>query len=71
MDFDPRLYQAGFGNWNLSTQNRRVQNREGGFMTLIFGMNVRQFMPLVIVKIKANDDAVEHADGWHDEHSED
>jgi hypothetical protein len=28
-------------------------------------MDVRQFVPLIIEKIQANDDAIKHADGRH------
>jgi hypothetical protein len=27
-------------------------------------MNMRQFVPFIIVKVQTDDDAVEHADSW-------
>jgi hypothetical protein len=32
-------------------------------------MDMRQFVPLIIIEVKANDDAVKHADGRHKEYS--
>jgi len=32
---------------------------------LKFGVNMWQFMPLVVKKIQTDDDTEKHADGWH------
>lgn len=58
MNFDPRLHEMGLGGRNFAIEDTSVQYGEGSLPSLIFGMNVRQLMPFVIKKIKADDDAI-------------
>lgn len=64
-DFNPGLHQTCFRLGKLPAQQRSVENGKRPALSLVFCMDVRQRVPLVVEKVQADDDALKQADGRH------
>ncbi len=50
----------------FSSQDGSIEYRVNGHMALLFGMNVRDVVPVRVIEKHPNEDAIEHRNCWHD-----